>query len=147
MTLPSRCLGINLDDDDVEGSRQHAVGFAFGAAHAWERFTVSPFCTNATASIERAKQGIPAAYCCDMLAHARALKDPSVPDCPSVHVHVDIVCRNVCRQARAVKHEQLCISCRVACVHSKCVSRDCKQRVYCRCSLPVLMGPCLPYVQ
>ena len=40
--LCRRCLGINLDED-VEGDRQHAVGFSFGAAHAWERFTVSPF--------------------------------------------------------------------------------------------------------
>ncbi|KAL3148236.1 hypothetical protein ABBQ38_013707 [Trebouxia sp. C0009 RCD-2024] len=42
---PDRALGINLDED-LESSRQHAVGFAFGAAHAWERFTVYFVCSD-----------------------------------------------------------------------------------------------------
>ena len=39
-----RSLGLNLnDDEDDADDNQHgaqATAFAFGAAHAWERFTV-----------------------------------------------------------------------------------------------------------
>ncbi len=37
-----RPLGMTLDNDDVEDNSRRAVAFAFGAAHAWERFTVCP---------------------------------------------------------------------------------------------------------